>query len=134
MNGQQAEPATLDNVAELVAATTRLMSQLRAGAGLAQSHVAASLHLGPSSVSRFESNSHGVPKLSMFLSVCDVLNVRPSEVLRLAEETIYPLGGAPWTVSPRDLLAAYIAAALTTVGDEELVPDPVPHSGPELVT
>jgi hypothetical protein len=69
--------------------------------------VATLLHVSPSVMSRFECNGHSAPKLPMFFSVCNVLTVRPSAVLAIAEDSIYPLGGAPWTVSPRDLLAAY---------------------------
>lgn len=98
----------IGDVAERVATTTRLLSELREGAGLEQQAVAAQLGVSPSVLSRFENNHHTYPHLALFFAVCDELNVRPSAVLRLAEDAFYPLD-APWTVAPQQLLDAYTA-------------------------
>jgi transcriptional regulator with XRE-family HTH domain len=103
VNGQQSEPTI---IAELIETTTKLMGRLREGAGLEQQELATHLYTSPTTLSRFESNGLAHPNLAMFFSICTALKVRQSAVLRIVEESI-PVGGAPWTVSPHDLLAAY---------------------------
>ncbi|HEY1570234.1 MAG TPA: helix-turn-helix transcriptional regulator [Pseudonocardiaceae bacterium] len=60
------------------------------------SHVAERLHLSASVVCRLEL-ARREPSVHQLLMVCALLGLRLSEVLRSAEDEVFPLGGTPWT-------------------------------------
>ncbi len=44
------------------------------------------------------------PKLGLLVMLCGLLGVRPSAVLRLAEDEAFPIEPLPWSSEPADLL------------------------------
>lgn len=68
------------------------------------SAVAREVGMGQPMLSRIETGQR-VPRLDQLVALCAVVGVRLSDVLRLAEDEVFPLGGGPWTDEPESLLA-----------------------------
>jgi transcriptional regulator with XRE-family HTH domain len=90
-------------VAGIVHATSALIREVRLARGVVMTHAADECSVSPSVLSRAEL-ARREPRLSLLLTLCGVLGVRLSAVLRMAEDEAFRLGTAPWTIDPAELL------------------------------
>jgi transcriptional regulator with XRE-family HTH domain len=91
------------SVAAIMHATGTLMRQVRLARGLILAEAAGECGVSSSVLCRTEL-ARREPRLPLLLTLCGVLGVRLSAVLRMAEEAALPLGTQPWTEDPADLL------------------------------
>lgn len=92
-----------DSVLLIVAAVGPAVRKARLRQRRSQTAVAVASGLVESILSRIESGQR-IPRLDQLVALCDTLGVRPSDVLRFAEDGAFPLGGDPWTDQPDTLL------------------------------
>jgi transcriptional regulator with XRE-family HTH domain len=90
--------APLDDAALLaiLASIGGQVRDVRKARGLYLSDVAERVNVSASVVCRLEL-ARREPSVHQLINVCAVLGQRLSDVLRIAEDTAFPLGGAPWT-------------------------------------
>lgn len=94
-----------DSVRSMLATVAMLLRRVRLNKDLTAVTVADWCGVSQSVLCRVELGRR-VPHLPLVLSVCNVLGVRFSDVIRMAEDEAFPLGGTPWTAYPERLLAA----------------------------
>ena len=80
-----------------------LLRQLRLGRGETQEQVGLRAGIGNSDVCRLERGSRE-PRLGALLRVCGSVQVRPSVLLRLAEDEAFPIEPQPWSADMAWLL------------------------------
>jgi transcriptional regulator with XRE-family HTH domain len=91
------------SVAAIAHATGTVIRQVRLARGLLLSQVSGECGVSASVLCRAEL-ARREPRLRLLLTLCGVLGIRLSAVLRMAEETALPLGTQPWTDDPAELL------------------------------
>lgn len=84
-------------------ATGTLMRQIRLARGWGLAEAADQCQVSTSVLCRVEL-ARREPRMHLLLTLCGVLGVRLSAVLRMAEDEALPLGTQPWTDDPADLL------------------------------
>lgn len=105
------------SVAAIMHATGTLMRRVRLAKGLVLAEAAGECGVSSSVLSRAEL-ARREPSLRLLLTLCGVLGVRLSAVLRMAEEAALPLGTQPWTEDPAELLGHFSPGyAAFLVGD-----------------
>jgi DNA-binding XRE family transcriptional regulator len=87
----------------MVYATGLLMRWVRQAKGRGLTDMAAECGVSASVLSRVEL-ARREPRLSLLLMLCNLLGVRFSDVMRMAEDEAFPMGRGPWTVHPVDLI------------------------------
>jgi DNA-binding XRE family transcriptional regulator len=92
-----------DSVLVMLAATGLLMRWVREAKGLALTDMAAQCGVSASVLSRVEL-ARREPRVSLLLMLCNLLGVRLSDVMRMAEDEAFPMGRGPWTAHPVDLI------------------------------
>jgi transcriptional regulator with XRE-family HTH domain len=102
---------SMASMADIVRSTGMVLRRVRLARGLQQREPARLCGLGISDVCRIELGRR-TPPLDRLIRLCTVLGVRPSEVLRMAEDEAFPLDSAPWTASPAELLLRAVPGAL----------------------
>ena len=95
------------SVADIVRSTGMVLRRVRLARGLQQREPARLCGVSISDVCRIELGRR-TPALDRLVRLCTVLGVRPSEVLRMAEDEAFPLDSAPWTASPAELLLSAV--------------------------
>lgn len=95
-------PAT-DSVMVMAHAATWVLRQVRMTRGLSMSNAGKQCGVSVPVMSRFE-RSEREPRLYMLLAVCNMLGIRFSEVMRIAEDEAFPFGDQPWTDSVAELI------------------------------
>jgi transcriptional regulator with XRE-family HTH domain len=91
------------SVAAIVHATGTVIRQVRLARGLLLAQASGECGVSASVLCRAEL-ARREPRLRLLLTLCGVLGVRLSAVLRMAEEAALPLGTEPWTDDPAELL------------------------------
>ena len=99
------------SVADIVRSTGMVLRRVRLARGLQQREPARLCGVSISDVCRIELGRR-TPALDRLIMLCTVLGVRPSEVLRMAEDEAFPLDSAPWTASPAELLLSAVAGVV----------------------
>jgi transcriptional regulator with XRE-family HTH domain len=91
------------SMAAILRATGTVMRQVRLARGWGLGEAAGLCRVSASVLCRAEL-ARREPRLHLLLTLCGVLGVRLSAVLRLAEDEALPLGTLPWTDDPADLM------------------------------
>lgn len=97
-----ASPDT-DSVSVMLYAIGLLMRRAREARGWIQADLADACEMWVPVLSRIE-RARREPRLSLALTLCNLLGVRFSDVMRMAEDEAFPLGRGPWTDQPANLL------------------------------
>lgn len=92
----------MGEVIALVRSTETALRQLRHAQGQRQIDLAAMCGVSNTLLSRIERGKRN-PQLVVFVDLCASLDVRPSAVLRMAEDDVFPFGTPAWC-SPWKLL------------------------------
>jgi transcriptional regulator with XRE-family HTH domain len=93
----------MDSATVIMHASALLLRRARQNRGLTLEELADACFVSPSVLCRIEL-ARREPRLRVVLSLCNLLGVRFSDVLRMAEEEAFPLGRNPWTDRPEDLI------------------------------
>lgn len=101
--GEVASGAENDSVVVMLHAATWLLRRVRERRGLMLREVAEQCDVSLSVLSRAEL-SRREARLSLLLQVCNVLGVRFSDVMRVAEDEAFPMTRSPWDDCPAYLL------------------------------
>jgi transcriptional regulator with XRE-family HTH domain len=80
-----------------------MIQRVRVNQGWRQGALAARIGVSQSVLCRIEMGER-VPQLRVVLTLCGVLGVRLSDILRIAEDEAYPIGVVPWTDHAHSLL------------------------------
>jgi transcriptional regulator with XRE-family HTH domain len=115
-------PAT-DSVMVMAHAATWVLRQVRQKRGLVLSGFADRCGVSVPVMSRLERSARE-PRLYLLLAMCNLLGVRFSEVMRIAEDEAFPVGDQPWTDHVAELidLVGYSADVSPLGGDTKPKP------------
>jgi transcriptional regulator with XRE-family HTH domain len=110
----------MDSVVVMIHALALLLREARAYHGWTLADVADRCGVSMSVLSRAE-RACREPRLWLVLRICNVLGVRFSDVMRVAEEEAFPVDSGPWTNHPADMLGRFSATPLwSELGPEVL--------------
>lgn len=96
--GKDDRPLDQGALLAILASIGTQVRDARTARGWYLSEVAERLGLSPSVMCRMEL-ARREPSLAQVISTCAVLGMRPSGVLRQAEDDAFPLGAGPWDLS-----------------------------------
>lgn len=92
----------MDSVVVMLQAVSWLLRRAREHHGWQLVEVAERCGVSPSVLSRVE-RAQREPHLWLVLRICNVVGVRFSDVMRMAENEAFPVNNNPWTDHPIDL-------------------------------
>ena len=96
---------SMASVADIIRSAGMLLRHVRLARGLHLGGPARLCGVSVSEASRLERGNR-TPRLDYLIRLSAILGVRPSDVLRMAEDEVFPLGLAPWADHPSELLSA----------------------------
>jgi DNA-binding XRE family transcriptional regulator len=92
-----------DSVHAMLHVVGLALRRARTRRGITQGRLAEQIGLSAAVLSRLERTQRG-PHLTTVLALCNVLGVRFSDVMRVAEDEAFPMGMTPWTDYPSVLI------------------------------
>jgi transcriptional regulator with XRE-family HTH domain len=103
-----------DHVWVMISAVGWLLRRARENRGLLLADIARHCGLSTSVLCRVEL-ARREPRLRLVLQMCELLEVRFSDVMRMAEDEAYPYGHRPWTTQPEELIGQHSKSEDSTV-------------------